>query len=358
MSVINQMLRELDARGGAANEAPEVAIHVPVNRRDSGKLVAAGLLLAIASGVGYWVVTGRSDQQLPPAPLLPAQGRLDAAPAPHAVVPPVVHKVLPSVLPAPRVEAGHAPEKQQPSAIPLIQMATSLSVDPSQPSVKAEPAIQQGVALPVQAHAEPADTNKSAVIKKMTELSPEAEAQQFYEDAQTLRRAGKPEAAVGKYRQALARDPGMRPARLQLAGLLQESGQIDEALQVLKTGYEQQPNDTLAIAAGRMLADQEQRDEALNWLVRGRAGLRPADFALMGALLSQLQRFDESVKAYQRALAADPNQGGWLLGLGLALESLGRMDEARAAYRKALERGEFKPDVIEFLQKKSGQPDL
>jgi MSHA biogenesis protein MshN len=356
MSVINQMLRELDARGGAASDAPEGPIRAPVNARNSGKLVAAGLLLAVVAGVGYWVVTtGAPDQPMPQEPLISALPRLDVAPAPTVVATPVEHKVLPPVLPAPRVEAVQAPEKQIPSAIPLIQMATSLSVDPSQPPAKAEPAIQQVAILPVQAHAEPpADAKKSSVIKKMTELSPEAEAQQFYEDAQTLRRAGKREAAVGKCRQALARDPGMRPARLQLAGLLQDSGQVDEALQVLKTGYEQQPNDTLAIAAGRMLADQGQRDEALNWLMRGRAGLRPADFALMGALLSQLQRFDEAVKAYQRALASDPNQGGWLLGLGLALESLGRMEEARATYRKALERGEFKPDVIEFLQKKIG----
>lgn len=356
MSVINQMLRELDARGVAASDAPVVPARAPVNQHNSGKRVAAGLLLALTAGAGYWVLTGTSDQQLPPAPVLPAQVRQDTAPALHAIAPPVAHKVLPPVRSAPRVETVQAPEKQKPFAIPLIQMATSLSADPSQPPTKAEPAIQQVATLPVQTHAEPADAKKSTVIKKMTELSAEAEAQQFYEEAQTLRRAGKPDAAIGQYRQALARDPAMRPARLQLAGLLQESGQVDEALQVLKSGYEQQPNDALAIAVGRMLADQGQRDEALNWLVRGRPALRPADFALMGALLSQLQRFDESVKAYQRALAADSNQGGWLLGLGLALESLGRMDEARAAYRKALERGEFKPDVIEFLQRKSAQP--
>ena len=359
MSVINQMLRELDARGGAASEAPVVPMRAPVNTRDTGKWVAAGLLLATVAGIGYWAATGQSGQQLPPAPGVPAQARQDAASVLHAAAPRVVgRKAPPPALPAARVEAVQAPAKQKPVSIPLVQMATSLSVDPLQPPGKAGQAVQSIAAAPVQVHAEPAEVQKSTVIKKMAELSPEEEAQQFYEDAQTLRRAGKSEAAAEKYRQALVCDPAMRPARLQLAGLLQESGQVDAALQVLKTGYEQQPNDALAIATGRMLADQGQRDDALNWLVRGRAGLRPADFALMGALLSQLQRFDESVKAYQRALAADPNQGGWLLGLGLALESQGRMDEARAAYRKALERGEFKPDVIEFLQKKSGQPDL
>jgi MSHA biogenesis protein MshN len=109
----------------------------------------------------------------------------------------------------------------------------------------------------------------------------------------------------------------------------------------------------LAIAIGRMLADQGQRKEALDWLARGQGGLRPADHALMGALLSQMQRHEEASQAYQRALAADPSQGGWLLGQGLALEAQGRVEEARIAYRHALERGQFKPEVTRFLRERS-----
>jgi MSHA biogenesis protein MshN len=188
----------------------------------------------------------------------------------------------------------------------------------------------------------------------MTELSPEAEAQQLYDEAQMLRRSGRSEAAIGKYRQALERKPGMVGAHIQLAKLLQEGGQADAALSLLKAGYEQRAEDGLAVAAGRLLADLGQRDEALDWLTRGQAGLRPADHALMGALLSQAQRHEEASRAYQRALAADPGQGGWLLGLGLALEAQGRIEEARVAYRNALERGQFKPEVIRFLRERSG----
>jgi MSHA biogenesis protein MshN len=90
----------------------------------------------------------------------------------------------------------------------------------------------------------------------------------------------------------------------------------------------------------------------LIWLERGRKGLRPADQALMGALLSKTLRYAEAVQAYQRALASDPNQGGWSLGLGLALESLGRVDEAKVAYRNALDKGEFKPEVVKYLLNK------
>ena len=48
------------------------------------------------------------------------------------------------------------------------------------------------------------------MIKKLAELTPEMEAQQLYDDAQALRRAGKLEAAMSKYRLALERQPGMR----------------------------------------------------------------------------------------------------------------------------------------------------
>jgi MSHA biogenesis protein MshN len=350
MSVINQMLRELDARGGLSSDAPEVSARAPAHPGNLHKWGAMGLLLALVAGLGYWMMPTPAYRHAPvlATPTPPSQPDAPFAP-PRAAMPPA-DKLNPP--PVPRAVKRET-EQPKPPVIPLIQMATSLSIDPPQPVAKARPLVSPPPHLPAQVQSEPAASKNASVIKKMTELSPEAEAQQSFDEAQILRRAGQTEAAIGKYRQALIRDPGMRSARLQLAGLLQEAGQFDKALLVLTTGYEQQSDDALAIAAGRMLADQGQREEALNWLKRGQAGMRPADIALMGALLSQLQRYEESARAYQRALAADPSQGGWLLGLGLALEALGRMDEARAAYRKALERGDFKPEVIDFLQKKT-----
>jgi MSHA biogenesis protein MshN len=196
----------------------------------------------------------------------------------------------------------------------------------------------------------------SGVIKKMSALSPEAEAQQGYEEAQALRRTGQIDAAVGKLRQALEHYPEMQRARLLLASLLQENGQAAAALAQLKTGYEVQASDALAIAAGRLLADQGRRDEALRWLARGQANLRPTDHALMGTLWAQSQRHAEATQAYQRALDADPGQGGWWLGLGLSLEALGQTDASQVAYRKALAIGSFKPEVISFLRERSGAP--
>ncbi|OGU24724.1 MAG: hypothetical protein A2580_09750 [Hydrogenophilales bacterium RIFOXYD1_FULL_62_11] len=361
MSVINQMLRELDARGAGVSNAPAVPVPASVNRRVRGLPVAAGLLVLAALGaLGYGLGKGAPDQSLPPVLAAPKPLLLDPLPVARTSVPPVAQEAPQSVpLPSsPSVPPAAVPEMQNPPVLPSIRMAMSLAVDPSQPALKASTSGQPSQVLPVQPNPLDTDAGKATVIKKVIALSPEEEAQRLQDESQSLRRAGKLEAAVAKYQQALARHPGMSGVRLQLAEMLLETGSSEAALQVLQAGYAYQPNDTLAIASGRMLAELGRRDEALDWLARARTGLRPADRALMGALLAQVQRYEESVKAYQRALVADPDRGGWLLGLGVSLESLGRTEEARAAYQKALQRGEFKPEVIEFLRKKTGELGL
>ena len=340
MSVINQMLRELDARGVAENGLPSIAPAQPVSKRHPvSRMAVSGLLLA--GGVAGVVAYGWAPRvsNVPPQPALP--GQLATAPVPVSVVPRAndVPAVKASPMPSRPVLAE---VKAKPGVAPSFQLARALPAD--------LPPLASG------AQTSPTSPTEPTVIKKQAKLPPELEAQQLFDDAQALRRVGSNDLAAAKYRQALELEPGMRHARLQLAGLLQEGGQGEAALQLLTSGYEQQPSDALAIAIGRILADQGRRDEALNWLERGQAGMRPSDSAMMGALLSQAQRFDEAVKAYQQALAIEPSQGGWSLGLGLALESLGRHDEARSAYRNALEHGKFKPEVLKFLQQKSGFP--
>jgi MSHA biogenesis protein MshN len=343
MSIINQMLRDLDARGAASIEPPAGGIHAPAKKHSPGGRMAALLVLLSMLGVaGYLVLSERMPKASKPSP--PATiARHDLVSAPVVVPSPVLVETQPEPEPPPVKQAAApepAPVVVKSSVEPVGQMKRALAL--SMPAVRETPAV------PVSVQAEP------VIVKKVVVLSPENEAQQLFDDAQALRRTGKIDAAIGKYRQALERNPGMLNARIQLARLMQESGQADAALSLLKTGYDQQPDTGLAIAEGRLLAELGRRDEALNWLARGREGLRPADHALMGALLSQSQRHEDAVKAYQRALVADPNQGGWLLGLGLALESLGRNEEAQMAYRNALEHGEFKSDVANFLRQKLG----
>ncbi|MDP1645875.1 MAG: tetratricopeptide repeat protein [Thiobacillus sp.] len=349
MSVINQMLRELDARGAASSDLPAASTGtVSANRHPAGLILGGLGLLAVGAAAIYWMLPAAPKKVDAPAATVIARQETAATPVAvvSAQVAPAIQNALQAVIAAPPAEPALAALVQPQVAMPVPEAVQAKAERPLSAAPK--------LLIPVQSADRIVAQVEPAVVKKMTELSPEADAQQYYDDAQTLRRAGKFDAAIGKYRQALERNPGMTNARTQLARLLQESGQADAALSLLKTGFEQRADGGLAIATGRLLADLGQKDEALGWLVRGQGGLRPADHALMGALLSQAYRHEEASRAYQRALAADPNQGGWLLGLGLALEAQGRVEEARMAYRNALERGQFKPEVIRFLRERSG----
>jgi MSHA biogenesis protein MshN len=340
MSVINQMLRDLDARGRASAAVP-VAPSPPIGvTRRPVWLALGGMGLAAVAAI-YWMLPAVSTSAAPAAPGAPVLQETQAVNRPSAVrtrPTPSAPVAFPSPVAAPKTQGrGPAPEAAR---------------GPTEPPSPASP----GLSAPFQPQGPGTRQAGPAVVTQMTLLSPEAEAQQHYDDAQMLRRAGKSEAAMGEFRQALERNPAMTGARMQLARLLQEQGQADDALSLLQTGYAQRADDGLAIAAGRLLADLGQREAALDWLQRGQAGLRPADHALMGALLSQVHRYEDASRAYQRALTADPVQGGWLLGLGLALEAQGRLEEARTAYRNALEHGQFKPEVTQFLRERSGLP--
>ncbi len=360
MSIINQMLRDLDKRGAASNEQDAASGHLPVRKRGlDARLVAVLSVLVLGGGLaGYWMVANVLNKE-PPAivamtPPVAVQEAPVAAPEPEPVADAPVVEAAGRVAPEPLfVEPIAKPEPVPPELKPVMAVSTAPTARPPvAPKLIESPPVSVPDPTPAPMMAE------SSVVKKPTELTPEAEAQQLYEDAQALRHAGKVDAAMGKYRLALERYAGMRSARVQLARLLQSSGQSDAAFSLLKAGYDQKPDDGLAITVGRLLVDQGRREEALSWLEHGRDGLRPADHALMGALLSQTLRYEAAVKSYQRALAADPNQGGWLLGLGLAQEAMGRIEEAHATYRNALERGEFKPDVVKFLRQKLGMPSL
>lgn len=336
MSVINQMLRELDARGGASADLPVAPLRpLGIKRRSAWPALGGAGLLAAGAAAIYWMLTAAPTMDAP------QDGPVIARQASKAVD-------TPSPVAAPAVQAALQPAAAAPSPA---------TVAPRQPQ-GGEPVREGGRPLETPVRPLPPDRGalqaEPAVVKKMTVQSPEAEAQQYVDEAQMLRRAGKLDAAIGRYRQALERSPGMAGARLQLARLLQETGQADAALSLLRAGYELRADDGLAIVTGRLLADLGQQAAALDWLQRGQAGLRPADHALMGALLSQAHRHEEAGRAYQRALAAEPGQGGWLLGLGLALEAQGRLEEARTAYRNALDRGQFKPEVMQFLRERSG----
>lgn len=363
MSAINQMLRELDARSATpehASTALEAPPGIPRLRTPKRGWKPIGLgfsVLGMVIAAGYFAQRAEEGQPLTESAIPPAT--------------PIVARSV--VLPPPSLAAGPSPVMlHDPAERPAIVVQTPPTLSATAPMVSENPVAVlrkpgPGAALlthtpALRAFAPAAAANApetpapkvSEVIKRPVELSPAAATFQLLDEANALRREGKADAAQRKYREVLERNPGLVSARVQLAESMNEQGEAEAAMALLKTAYTQQPEAALAVALGRMLANRGQRAEALTWLGRGSSALRPGDHALTAALLAQEQRYPEAIRAYLIALSVEPHQGGWQLGLGLAYEATGQRENAQVAYKQALAWGEFKPEVIKFLSERSG----
>lgn len=111
------------------------------------------------------------------------------------------------------------------------------------------------------------------------------------------------------------RDPSRVAAARQLARLHAEGGNWDAAWRVLERS---QPH------AGKDAVYQ----------------------GLTGTVLRRLQRSSDAAAAYWRAIALQPQEARWWVGLGLALDDAGRRREARDAFANAYELGEALPPVL------------
>ena len=90
---------------------------------------------------------------------------------------------------------------------------------------------------------------------------------------------------------------------------------------------------------GVICTNRGQHADGVSYLLRADA-VRPDDGRLqanLGAAYGAVQRFDQAVAAYERALALRHRDAGVLNNLGLALQGLGRREAALDTFRSAIE---------------------
>ena len=235
MSIINQTLRELDARKDAAPAAPSSA-QAPASPRHVVPALwgLAGALLVLA-GVLLWLWPQPADMPAPLDPMPPAANvPVPETPPPVAVEPiPVAPPVaLPDETPAPPDEALAPPVDPTPPALPPVPVAATVA--PAPPAA----------ALP------PPEIRKQA-----RQPTPEEDAETHYRKAISQVRAGRDAQARPLLEAALQAFPRHIAARQMLATLLSEAGQDREAEAVLNEGRAVAPEESwFALALARLQA--------------------------------------------------------------------------------------------------------
>lgn len=336
MSIINQTLRELDARKDAAPAAPAPAQAPASPRRVVPALWGLAGAMLVLAGVLLWLWPQPADM---PAPLDPmsSAARVPVADTPPPVAVESVPVALPAETPAP------------PAALPAEAIAPA--VDP------APPALPPSMAAAV-APAPPAAAPPPEIRKQARQPTPEEGAETHYRKAIAQVRAGRDAQARPLLEAALQAFPRHIAARQMLATLLSEAGQDRDAEAVLNEGRAVAPEEAwFALALGRLQAARGDTAGAAASLLGAQSG-RGVDAeyrATLAALLMNLGRHAEAAHQYELALELQPGQGTWWMGLGLALEAQGRAGEARAAFRRALAAGNLPDALLSFVRAKGAE---
>ena len=351
MSLINTMLKDLDARAGQPGAAPLPADVRPVvaPERRAPVLRAAlvgGALLAVGAGVVGW----KTMQTAPtPAPAVlaaaPVAARTAVVVAMPAAAPVQVVDVAPAApvavpMPAPEPEPKPEP-KPEPEPAPAAKPAAPVS---KPPSTKLAPrTVSVAKAVP------------AAPVAGRT-ATPSQRAENAYRRALGVLEDGRVTEAIATLQAGLQIDPRHEAARQTLVGLLIEAGRPDDAMRQLQAALAidaRQP--ALAMLLARL--QLERGGPAIDTLMRTLpyAAGNGEYHAFLAGVLQREGRAREAAENYQAALRRAPGNGVWWMGLGMSLQGDKRNAEALEAFQRARASGTLSAELQAFVERRLQQ---
>lgn len=369
MSLVNKMLRDLDAR--RASEAERGALPSAITplaaRRETTspwpKRIAMLLLLVAGAILAAW-----QWQKPPPPPVaipLPHNEPVPvtATPDKSPVTPPSAATVLaeaPAVKEHPPASKAEAPPAQKPSVAatttPSVNSNKTILTAPANEVVKAEPGTAPSPILPPVQHIGNSKTTSTPRIEKQEHLpSPAERADAIYQSGREAQRAGRLEDALAQYQTSLALVPEHAASRQALAGLLIDAQRWDAAEKTLRDGVDL-PATRLAstLTLARLFVERNQTPAALDLMQQQAAsGEKSAEYqGFLAVLLNRAGRAHEAAERYQAATKLAPSEARWWADLGIALEADGQSAAAQDAYLKARSLPGLPPELAAHVEQK------
>lgn len=335
MSVINKMLRDLDARRGDARvpDLPQAVIPAAMSGTSSvaapasRRVVLWGLvlvLLVLLLVVLAWYL--HVTQPVTPPPLVivsPVPALSPVTPHPEAAV----IAAPPSGVAVATTREPPAPIETPAAAAPSKARRSSETAVKSPAVVSSRPGVQAEVLAPPPVPATPPAAALSASTTPALEQRRQTAAQEALAQAQVLWRNGSREAALELVREAVAAVERVQPPDTGLlAQLVREQVRMELALG--------RPGAVLAVLTR---LESPLSGQADLWATRGNAAQR------MG-------RHQESVQAYLAALQLRPDEPRWMLGAAVSLAALGQLEAAARQAEQARALGPISPEVLAYLR--------
>lgn len=402
MSIINQMLRDLDTRNASEQERaglPGRLRTLPpsvVHRRGQWEILVTGMAVGAAVvGLIAWAIfpaSAPAPASLPHPSAPSAAAAAPVLPPAFPIAPPVAAPLAPvppsppplaevaakssESLPAPvpghdKTEAKPAvapkpvppplsrPTVSAPAARPVEKSATPSALPASAvPAPRPDPVRPQAApatVLPRTAE-KPAEAVAEAQIDKRPKDKPAPDlAESEYQKGMQAMKRSDHAAGLVAFKRALDLVPSHAKARQALLSVLVNERQWGEAQLVAQHGLALDPRQSSwASVLARLQFEQGDTVTAIDTLTRHSAHAQgDADYqGFFAYLLQKQQRPAEAAQRFRNALALRPQEGRWWFGLGLSLDSAGQTGEAREAYGKARDTGSLSPDMLSIIEQK------
>jgi MSHA biogenesis protein MshN len=380
MSLINQVLRDLDQRHAAAGVMPS-AVKTPAaisaaRPRRSAIAMAAAALVVLAGGASTlaWSLASRSAAKAPPsvaaapahAPApAPASAAVPAAsPASAPALTPVIVVTAPPAASSPAVAAATTVANARIAASAALHAAARVAA----PSAEAAPAPVNSLDVPhtptaaaapaaAAPRAAPPHHGDALIEKRAPARTAHERAEAHYQRGIAAHQQGQLNDASAAYAAALREDAGLAGARQALAGILVGQGRMDDAKGLLGEGHALAPKHPgIAMMLARLLAERAELQRAADVLQAAAiASASPEDHAFHAAILQRLERHADAAELYSAALRVAPNNGVWWMGLGISLAAVGRNDVAREAFNRARSSGALSPELSSYVEQRLRQ---
>lgn len=346
MSLINQMLKDLDKRGSGAGETESSASPiraVPERSGSSRWLVFIVLLLAVLGAAAAWHLWQR-----PAAPAVTAHSPIQSADVEPVLAIPAANQVQSTSNNKPSGDTVLG--KQAPIIVLPATRQDQPGVLVRAKQVQSEPTLSRVLPVLPAPKRVAAYSEAGGQGKEVTSLQ---QAENAYGEAISLLGAGHKSEAIAVLESVLSMNPGHAAARQTLVGLLLDGKRTDEAARKLEEGLKRDPAQSgMAMILARIQVDKNDAKTALATLQRSLpfAAQKPDYSAFMAALLQREKRHQEAITLYAQALNKRPDNGFWWMGYAISLKADNRPAEARQAFIRAKDSNQLSPELQAFVE--------
>lgn len=349
MNLINQVLNELESRGANVPLGETTIRAVPAHKQSHVmRYVFLAVLLLILLAAAKWYL-GRADAPVHEQPVVattPAMlASFNAASATASA--PVEASSMSG-------ESGASLPSDSLRGKPLLVVKNE-----EQPAVA--PEVKKSARhRPKQTREQFAENTENLPPESLENpqlkiISPQQRAENEFSKANQAAQEGRTNDALAGYEAALLIDSSHKAARRAWVSLLLGLKRNDDAEHVLQRGLKRDPHETsFAMLLARLQVERNDVPLALETLQKvlpyaeGQADYQ----AFVAALLQRQSRHEEAIAHYQIALKLVPNNGIWLMGMGISLQAMQRNADAREAYQRALASNSLSAQLQAFVQNK------